>query len=234
MRSDDKHVVWVAESQYLCGQEIADDPEKLKEQVRDVEEVIEEIRDHMNEFYEVAPKVKEYFALLDKETRDRKVTYVENQIRGEEVCESELKKFSFRKRDNQVYSEVAKFRHPLGLLKDRLRDLKLVAVERGVGLPEEHWPKEFHYSDDYTWVKLGNREFKLTERQAKVIQILHDKHENGVRWVRANSIRQEVADDHRFDYPLGRFRDIFKSRPEVWRDLIVKDRKGNYRLNLPD
>jgi len=74
----------------------------------------------------------------------------------------------------------------------------------------------FKHSGDYRWVRIRKQQYRLTSMQAQVIGILHkayieDKPELGM-----DSILTEI------DARSSRLRDIFRSRPGSWRDLVRK------------
>lgn len=90
--------------------------------------------------------------------------------------------------------------------------------------PEKHEP-EFVYSEDYRYVKLHGVEYHLGDVQARVVAHLHDASQSYQPWIHGKTLIHESCSG------AVRFRDIFKSK-ENWRELILSDGRGRYRLNV--
>ena len=92
----------------------------------------------------------------------------------------------------------------------------------------------FKHSPDYRSVNLRGVEFSLTSKQAQVIEILHELYEKGTLEVGGQYILERLGDDDSDRINTdNRLRDIFKSRPNAWGNLIVPGgSKGSYRLNI--
>jgi hypothetical protein len=89
---------------------------------------------------------------------------------------------------------------------------------------------DFHHSEDFRSVSVGDREFALTPRQAEVIQILYRAHRNRTPELGWAQIRAQLST--KIDSYPERLTDIFK-RSDAWKELIVSGRtRGSYRLNL--
>lgn len=95
-----------------------------------------------------------------------------------------------------------------------------------VDLYPEKPTERFIATNDYRYVKLGEQEFHLGDIQARIIQMLHDASQSHKPWVHGKTLLHESASN------AIRIRDIFKSKKN-WRDLIVSDDRGYYRLNIP-
>lgn len=95
-----------------------------------------------------------------------------------------------------------------------------------VDLHPERPPDDFIAAEDYRYVKLGEREFHLGDIQARIVRMLHDASQSHKPWVHGKTLLHESSSN------AIRIRDIFKSKKN-WRDLIVSDDRGYYRLNIP-
>lgn len=95
-----------------------------------------------------------------------------------------------------------------------------------VDLHPERPPDGFIAAEDYRYVKLGEQEFHLGDIQARIVQMLHDASQSHKPWVHGKTLLHESASN------AVRIRDLFKSKKN-WRDLIVSDDRGYYRLNIP-
>jgi hypothetical protein len=85
----------------------------------------------------------------------------------------------------------------------------------------------FTHSPDFRSVCLRGEEFSLTPHQAQVIECLYKAYKN--RSPEMGQDRLIVC----LELKSRRLRDIFKSRPNAWRKLIVPGAtRGSYRLNL--
>ena len=85
----------------------------------------------------------------------------------------------------------------------------------------------FIASNDYRHVTLGKQEYHLGDVQAQIIEQLHDASSTDNSWVHVKTLLH-VAGSR-----AERMRDIFKNKPH-WRELVVSNRRGYYRLNIPD
>jgi hypothetical protein len=85
----------------------------------------------------------------------------------------------------------------------------------------------FAHSLDFRTVVLNGETYRLTSRQAQVVEILHFEHQQGPAEVGTAYILDRLGT------PNSRLQDTFK-RLEGWRTLIVPGKKrGTVRLNLP-
>lgn len=112
-------------------------------------------------------------------------------------------------------------------------ELKIVAERSGLKpkflYPEERdrqFTQNFKHSNDYISVSLRDKHFTLTPLQAKVIKMLHEPHLNGTPSLSEDTILNSIESES------SHLKDIFKSTPDAWEELIASDRKGVYRLNL--
>jgi len=94
----------------------------------------------------------------------------------------------------------------------------------GIATP---WDFAFRHSPDYSQVTVRNREFHLTERQAKIVRALHQAWENG-----SPELGQAYILDNEFDTHSGQLRYYFKNS-DAWKNLVVQGkRRGIFRLNI--
>lgn len=81
-------------------------------------------------------------------------------------------------------------------------------------------------SDDFTCFVWNGREYTFGLMQAKIIKRLWQAREDGTPWVHGKYLLSESGSGS------DRIKNIF-SRNQNWRRLIVSDRKGKYKLNMP-
>lgn len=84
----------------------------------------------------------------------------------------------------------------------------------------------FRNSDDYRWVSIRGHEYRLTSMQAQVIQILHKRYLDSKPELGVDRILAEI------EARSSRLRDIFRSRPGAWSNLVKKTSRGVVRLNI--
>ena len=84
----------------------------------------------------------------------------------------------------------------------------------------------FEQRNDYSEIHLRGRNFHLGSCQAKVVKALHEAAKTGSPWRHGKTVLGEAGSS------CSRMADLFKTQRE-WRTLILSDRKGRYRLNLP-
>jgi len=84
----------------------------------------------------------------------------------------------------------------------------------------------FMHSNDYRWVRVRGREYRLTSMQAQVIQLLHKAHLEGKPEIGVHHILVEI------DARSSRLRDIFRSRPGSLSNLVEKTGRGIVCLNI--
>jgi len=247
LTSDEKHELWVIMADTFAKAAIPEDDQRLVNKIEEVQEWLTQVEEEMERFYELAPKVKRYFELYHQELLEnrRSPKYVEDVLTGEEVCESELERRSFRKFDTQIYGDVAKLNYPLNHLRTRLKILQYEATKRGVALPvhsETRQPTtsksnqgqvkpaeeaKFRHSSDYHSVNIDDKQFSLSLQEARIIELLYKEYMNGTPAVGKDRIFVELDIDAK---PDRRLRDCFTDR-KVYKALIRKDRQ-NYRLNI--
>ncbi len=85
--------------------------------------------------------------------------------------------------------------------------------------------KHFLHENDYRHVEYENLMFEFGMIQAKVVGILHAASQTDHPWVHCKRLLDKAGSGS------PRVRDLFKSK-KGWRDLILSDGKGNYRLNI--
>jgi hypothetical protein len=83
----------------------------------------------------------------------------------------------------------------------------------------------FQHEADYRNVRLGSLEMTLGVVQAQVVRALHEAALTDRPWLDGKRLLSEAG------ATSMRMSDVFKSK-KGWRDLIVSDRRGRYRLRL--
>jgi hypothetical protein len=82
---------------------------------------------------------------------------------------------------------------------------------------------DLEHSDDYRTISLNGQRLCLTPRQAAIVKLLHQS-----RYYEATTqtIRKKTK--------CGLIHDSFKTGdgPEIWKNVIVHQPRGFYRLNL--
>jgi hypothetical protein len=83
-------------------------------------------------------------------------------------------------------------------------------------------PKRFEFSNDFRLIRLGRKNLRLNARQAETLQLLYTQAQTRPEdpWLIQNKILKKIQ--RRKPY-AGALRDIFKSRPLVWKRLVLKD-----------
>jgi hypothetical protein len=101
-------------------------------------------------------------------------------------------------------------------------------VERQHGLVRAGIPRGpvFHQVNDYSEVRLSGLVFRLGQVQARVVKLLHRAALRGEPWCIGKALLGSAGS------ACTRLADLFKSQPH-WRQLIESDRRGRYRLRLP-
>jgi hypothetical protein len=127
--------------------------------------------------------------------------------------------------------QVYRFRedHLLGLPDDLKFEDFASAIERIWAKEiEPRIDEDFDHSDDYSYVRKGDREFSLPARPAKVIGLLHRAYKSGQPVV----VKEVILDTLGYDYSQ-RVRDVFKpNHLDAWRELVRSAGQGRYRLNI--
>jgi len=91
-------------------------------------------------------------------------------------------------------------------------------------------PKEpiFSHSDDYRSVRLSGIGYALTANQAAIVKCLHDAHAGKHPDVAKARLLSAIGSK------TSEVRNSFKKSP-LWKTLVIPgERRGTYRLNLPD
>jgi hypothetical protein len=89
--------------------------------------------------------------------------------------------------------------------------------------------REFKHSQDYSSVNLHGKPFTLTPIQARVIEMLDQARLNGTPYLHQSSIIKEVC----AHTDTTRLRDLFKTNPKAWKELIEPGtKKGMKRLKF--
>lgn len=85
----------------------------------------------------------------------------------------------------------------------------------------------FYSLDGYAHVTLRGVEYTLNPTQAGIVRVLHMSYMKGRPWVRGEAIRDEVGFQDKSLSSAFRY-----MRDRNWRELIISDGRGAYRLNL--
>jgi hypothetical protein len=101
-------------------------------------------------------------------------------------------------------------------------------VERQHGLVRAGTPRGpvFQQVNDYSEVRLSGLVFHLGQVQARVVKQLHKAALTGEPWCIGKALLMSAGS------ACTRLADLFKSQRH-WRQLIESDRRGRYRLRLP-
>jgi len=107
-------------------------------------------------------------------------------------------------------------------------------IEAEYGLSSEAAPVpatdasvSFMQRKNYAEIVLAGEVFKLGPIQASVVRQLHEASQTDNPWRRGAEMLAST------DAQTTRIVDLFKAKPN-WRNLILSDGRGNYRLNLPE
>ncbi|MBM3950788.1 MAG: hypothetical protein FJ311_04975 [Rhodospirillales bacterium] len=123
---------------------------------------------------------------------------------------------------------------PVNTIRVRVEDLVVRREERD-RVEREHpigtragagGKPAFEHRDDYSEVHIQDRTFHLGACQAKVVRALHEAAKSRIPWRHGKEVLGEAGSS------CSRMADLFKTQKN-WRSLILSDRKGRYRLNLP-
>lgn len=87
-------------------------------------------------------------------------------------------------------------------------------------------PPTFIVAQDYRYVKLNSREYHLGDIQARIIELLHDAAQSHKPWVHSKTLLFESGSN------ADRIRDAFRTQKH-WQELIISNKRGYYRLNIP-
>ncbi|MCL4552918.1 MAG: hypothetical protein M1305_05130 [Candidatus Marsarchaeota archaeon] len=96
------------------------------------------------------------------------------------------------------------------------------------GSPPVSHNDSFIHNEDYTAVSMDGVPYVLTTNQAMVIKALHQAYQQRTYWLGKDYLLVNLLETN-----SERLRDTFKSNLEAWKGLIVNDKRGRYRLNLP-
>jgi hypothetical protein len=89
-----------------------------------------------------------------------------------------------------------------------------------------HSHSGFTASDDYHHITINGDEYHLGDVQASIVHQLHDAAETPNQWVHGKTLLDGA------NSRAIRLRDVFKSKSD-WDKLIISNRRGYYRLNVP-
>jgi hypothetical protein len=110
--------------------------------------------------------------------------------------------------------------------RDKFEKAYDITEGKGCDLHPEKMAPPVVTSEDYRYVKLDEKEFHLGDVQARIIKQLHDASQSHKPWVHGKTLIYESGSN------AIRLRDLFKNK-KGWRDLIVSNERGYYRLNVP-
>jgi hypothetical protein len=135
---------------------------------------------------------------------------------------------SWRKAGERVMlpRKVKKLEEENKKIRRLLKQRKAENDQRLKALKRKKQEGTFKYSDDYRWVRIRGRDYRLTPMQAQVIQILHKAYLDSKPELGVDRILAEI------DARSSRLRDIFRSRPGSWGNLVKKTSRGVVRLNI--
>lgn len=112
------------------------------------------------------------------------------------------------------------------LKKDRKKFEELYNIPSNVlDFVKEVVETEFSASEDYRHVEFQGEKYQLGDVQAQIIEQLYDATGTDNPWVHGKTLIH-VAGSR-----AVRMRDLFKNTSK-WRDLIISDERGYYRLNI--
>ena len=122
---------------------------------------------------------------------------------------------------DQVALEVA-MEHIMVTREDRAQ---FEAIAKGEPTEKKLSPATFQHSADYYEVTLAGQTYTFGPSQAGVVRKLHRAFLAGAPWCRGTELLAGTDS--------ARMVDLFKrKRDPSWRDLIVSDSRGKWRLNL--
>jgi hypothetical protein len=93
-------------------------------------------------------------------------------------------------------------------------------------LEAEKCSSGFIPSQDYHYIEFRGEEYHLGDFQARIIEQLHDASQSLNPWVHGKILIYDAGSK------ATRLRDLFKKN-YAWEGLIVSNKKGSYRLNIP-
>jgi hypothetical protein len=86
---------------------------------------------------------------------------------------------------------------------------------------------DFNHSPDFCTVNNKGTEYTFTKDQAQVVRLLFEAAQAGTPTLRGETILGQLQSNSQ------RIRDIFRSNPKAWKELIVAgEKRGTFRLNL--
>ncbi len=112
--------------------------------------------------------------------------------------------------------------------RDRFEQEHGLAASGARGAEDARPPRAIRFSqrNDYAEVTLDGRTFRLGPCQAAVVRLLHEASRTSSPWLPGKVVLSRAGS-------CGtRMRDLFKTQPH-WRELILSNGRGMYRLNLP-
>jgi hypothetical protein len=107
----------------------------------------------------------------------------------------------------------------------RRRERDRVEAQHGLG-PEQAPPSEavVVHNNDYAEVLFNGRTFRFGQCQARIVRILHEAAKTESPWCHGKAVLGQAGSSG------TRMVDLFKHK-KGWRDLILSDGRGKYRLN---
>ena len=94
-------------------------------------------------------------------------------------------------------------------------------------LTESRTSLYFQHDHDYSHVSVGDVSFVFGPLQAAAIRKLHAAYKTGESWVFGKTILRDINSNS------TNIRELFRSNLN-WESLVQSDRRGKYRLKLPD
>jgi hypothetical protein len=104
---------------------------------------------------------------------------------------------------------------------------KAAVVRRRSIKEQEPTVPTFAQSPDYRTIKYNGKDYELTEKQAMIVQVLHDAWQRGMPSVPKSTLLAAIEAE------TSRVLDYFRGSP-LWKTLVVSaGRRGMYKLSLP-
>lgn len=78
----------------------------------------------------------------------------------------------------------------------------------------------------YRFIILKGKDYTLTEAQGAVIKVLYESYKKNIKFLTNEEIMEKIGRSY------SNIKNIFRSSPDAWKEVILKTRKGLYGLNL--
>jgi len=104
--------------------------------------------------------------------------------------------------------------------RDRFERAHALTIEPAKAVPSDVW-----HSEDFSRVRVANEWHDFGPKQASVLRLLKAASDSENPWLDGKRLLDEA------DAATMRLIDLFK-RKGIWRQLVIADGKGRYRLNI--